>query len=140
MKQELFKAAYIIIIVLTMGFIIACCVGIMIDRVNPVSNTVSVSTPVYVDETTVSEETSPLTDTITYQVESMSKNNYQVVTTNGDVLYFDNYNEWDTQVKRCVYTVKVTGRAGMAYLVRHPRVEVAYVAPNEKHSGMYVAS
>lgn len=139
MQQELLKASYIIAITLIASFILACGIGIMMDRMNPVSTVVSVSTPVYV-ETPIPIETHPLTDTITYQVESMSKNNYQVKTTKGDVLYFDNYNEWDTQVVKCVYTARVEGRAGTAYIVKHPRIEVAYVAPNEKHGGMYVAS
>ena len=141
MKDELLKASYIIAITLIAGFILACGIGIVIDRVNPpVLTVISVSTPVYVVETPIPIETHPLTDTITYQVESMNKNNYQVKTTNGDVLYFDNYNEWDTQVAKCVYTVVVTGRSGMAYIVKHPQIEVAYVAPDGHHDGMYVAS
>jgi hypothetical protein len=139
MKQELLGAAYIIVIVLIACFILACGIGIVMDRVNPPMAVVSTYTPVYV-ETPIPIETHPLTDTITYQVESMSKNNHQVKTTNGDVLYFDNYNEWDTQVAKCVYTARVEGRAGTAYIVKHPRIEVAYVAPDGKHNGMYVAS
>ena len=140
MKAELLKASYIIVITLIAGFILACCIGVVMDRVNPISTVVSVSTPVYA-ETSTSIETSSTVSTITYQVESMDKNNYQVKTTNGDVLYFDNYDEWDTQVIRCVYTAVVTGRAGMAYLVEHPQIEVTYVAPNSDHEhGRYVAS
>jgi len=139
MQEELLKASYIIAITLIAGFILACGIGIVMDQMNPVSTVVSVSTPVYV-ETPIPIETNPLTDTITYQVESMDKNNYEIKTTNGNVLYFDNYDEWDTQVIKCIYTVQITGRAGMAYLVKHPQIEVAYVAPNEKHGGMYVAS
>ncbi len=139
--KELYKAAYIIVIVLMAAFILACGIGIVMDWVNPpvVSTVVSTSNPFYV-ETPIPVETHPLTDTITYQVESMDKVNYQVKTTNGDVLYFDNYNEWSTQVARCVYTARVVGREGIAYIVKKPRVEVAYVAPNEKHDGFYVSS
>ena len=139
MQEELLGAAYIIVIVLIACFILACGIGIVVNSITPVSTIVSVSTPVYV-ETPIPIETHPLTDTITYQVESMNKNNYQVKTTNGDVLYFNNYNEWDTQVVKCVYTVVVTGRSGVAFLVKHPQIEVAYVAPDGKHNGMYVAS
>jgi hypothetical protein len=139
MKAELLKASYIIVITLIAGFILACCIGVVMDRVNSVSTVVSVSTPVYV-ETSTSIETSSTVSTITYQVESMDKNNYQVKTTNGDVLYFDNYDEWDTQVAKCVYTAQVEGRAGIAYIVKHPKIEVSYVAPDGKHNGMYVAS
>jgi len=140
MKEELCKAAYLITITLIVACILACGIGIVIDRINPPTVIVSAPAPVYV-ETPIPVETSPLTDTITYQVESMNKNNYQVTTTNGDVLYFDNYYEWDTQVTKCVYTVQITGRNGMAYLVHDPQIEVAYIAPNEDHRhGKYVAS
>ena len=139
MKDELLTAAYLIAITLIMGFILTCGIGIVMDCMNSLPTVVSVSTPVYV-ETPIPIETNPLTYTITYQVESMDKNNYQVKTTNGDVLYFDNYDEWDTQVAKCVYTARVEGRAGMAYLVEHPQIEVAYVAPDGHHDGMYVAS
>ena len=137
--KELYKATYIIVVALIVGFILACGIGIVIDRVNPPTVISAASTSVYF-ETPIPVETSPLTDTITYQVESMDKVNYQVKTTNGDVLYFNDYNEWDTQVVKCIYTAHVVGRTGIAYIVKEPRIEVAYVAPTEKHNGFYVAS
>jgi hypothetical protein len=140
MKDELLQAAYIIAITLIAGFILACGIGVVMDRLTPPVAAVSVSAPVYV-ETPIPVETPPLVDTITYQVDSMDKNNFRVTTTNGDVLYFDSYNEWDTQVKKCVYTAMVVGLYGNGYRVEDPQIEVAYLpSDNGRGRGRFVAS
>ena len=140
MKTGLFKAAYLITITLIVAFIVACGIGIVVDRANPPVVAVAATTPIPTTTLTTTTETYSLPSTITYQVKSVNKNNLQVFTTNGDVLYFRDYDEWSTQVKRCVYTARVVEKTGMAYLVKKPRIEVAYIPLDEGRDGMYVAS
>lgn len=140
MIKELGKAAHLITITLIVAFIVACGIGIVMDRINPpVVNTV-VSAPVPTIAPIATTETYSLPSTITYQVKSVNKDNLQVFTTNGDVLYFHNYDDWSTQVKRCVYTARIVEKTGMAYLAKKPRIEVAYIPLDEGRDGMYVES
>jgi hypothetical protein len=142
MKTELFKAAYLITITLIVAFIVACGIGIVMDRTNPPVVAVSsvVSSPALTIAPTIVPETYTLPSTITYQVKSVNKDNLQVLTTNGDVLYFHDYDEWSTQVKRCAYTARIVEKTGMAYLVKKPHIEVAYIPLDEGRDGMFVES
>lgn len=142
MKDELLGAAYIVVLTLIAGFIVACGIGIVIDHSKPPIVVGSMSTPVFIETPIPIDETyQPVGSTITYQVESMDRNNYRVITTSGEVLYFDNYDEWDTQVIRCVYTAVIVGQSGGTYRVKHPRIEVAYIpADGGRGHGRYVSA
>ena len=140
MIEKLGKASYIIAVTLIASFILACGLGIVMDQLNlPVVNTV-VEMPTPIPTLPAVVETYSLPSTITYQVESVSRDNLQVFTTNGDALYFHDYYEWDTQVRKCVYTAKIVEQTGIGYIVEDPRIEEAYIPLDHGHDGMYVAS
>ena len=145
MITELSKAAYLTTIVLIVAFIVACLIGISVDRMNPPVVTNVVTPPVTITPSptptqTTYTETYSIPATITYQVKSVNRDALNVMTTNGEVLYFGDYDEWSTQVKRCVYTAKVIEMSGCVYLVKRPRIEVAYIPLDEGRDGMYVES
>jgi len=135
MQQEILKAAYIIIITLIMGFILACGIGIVYDHLTPRQQTIVVYKTIEPTPTpTIYPSTLP--SMITYTVESTDLTNLEVFTTAGDVLYFQSRYVWDKQVKRCTYTARVEhGNIVIGY----PELEVMYVAPNNEHKhGKYI--
>jgi hypothetical protein len=135
MQEELLKASYIIIITLIVGFIIACGIGIVLDRANPPAATIVVYTTVEPTPTPTIYPSS-LPSMITYTVRSVDLTNLEVVTTAGDILYFESRNVWSKQVKRCTYTATIEhGNIVKGY----PELEVAYIAPNNEHNrGKYI--
>lgn len=134
MKDELLKASYIIAITLIASFILACGIGIVMDRVNPPQPVIIYQTVAPTPTPTIYPATIP--SMITYTVKSTDLANLKVFTTAGDVLYFQSRNVWDKQVKRCTYTAKVEhGNIVEGY----PELEVMYVAPNDGYRyGKYI--
>ena len=143
MKEKLLGAAYIITITLLAGFILACGIGIVMDKMNPpqpvvVYQNIDTITPTATTTPFVQEYATPLF--ITYTVRSTDPTNLKVVTTNGDVLYFKSRNAWSQQVKRCTYTARVESSNGYSYVILgYPVVEEVYLPPDsgEKY-GKYV--
>lgn len=143
MKEKLIGAAYIIAITLLAGFILACGIGIVIDKMNPPQPVV-----VYQNVDTITSTITPVItaspinypEFITYTVRSTDPTNLKVVTTEGDVLYFKSRNAWSQQVKRCTYTVRVESSNGYSYVIRgYPVVEGVYLPPDNGHGrGEYV--
>lgn len=141
MKQELLGAAYLIVITLTAGFVLACVVGTAIDYTTP-------KQPVVVYQTVETSTTQPRVapnpyiynypSTITYTVRSTDPTNLKVVMTNGDILYFKSRGAWSQQVKRCTYTASVESSNGYSYVIRgYPELEEMYI-PTGEGRGKYV--
>jgi len=139
MKQELIGAAYIIIITLIAGFILACIIGTAIDYTTPRQSVVlyqTVDTPI--PTTTVSPYIQEYPSFITYTVRSTDPTNLKVETTNGDFLYFKSRGAWSQQVKRCTYTAMVESSNGYSYVIRgYPELEEMYI-PIGEGRGKYV--
>jgi hypothetical protein len=145
MKEELLKATYIVVITLIVGFILACCVGIMIDHINPPQPQ---TTTIYQTVAPAPQPTTTMTSIdysyipsiITYTVRSTDLTNLEVVTTSGNILYFESRGAWGEQVKRCTYTAEVERSNGYSYVIKgYPELEVAYIAPNNDHNhGKYI--
>ena len=137
MKEKLLGAAYLITITLIAGFILACIIGIAMDRVNPPQPVVvyqSVPTPTVTPIVTISPINYP--EFITYTVRSTDPINLKVVTTNGKVLYFKSHQAWHEQVKRCTYTARVENGN---VVVGYPELEEVYLPPDNGHGrGEYV--
>jgi hypothetical protein len=141
MKQELLGAAYLIVITLTAGFVLACVVGTAIDYTTPRQSVVQiVEAPTVQPTTTVTPYIKEYPSFITYTVRSVDPANLKVVTTNGDILYFKSRGAWSQQVKRCTYTASVESSNGYSYVIRgYPVVEEVYLPPdNDRGRGEYV--
>jgi hypothetical protein len=137
MKEKLLGAAYLIIITLIAGFILACGIGIVMDKMNPPHPVVvyqSVTTPTVTPIVTASPADHP--EFITYTVRSTDPTNLKVVTTNGNVLYFRSHQAWHEQVKKCTYTARVENGN---VVVGYPELEEVYLPPdNGRGHGEYV--
>jgi len=141
MKQELLGAAYLIVITLTAGFVLACIVGTVIDYTTPKQTVVQiVETSTLQPTTTVIPYIQEYPSFITYTVRSTDPTNLKVVTTNGDILYFKSRGAWNQQVKRCIYTAEIESSNGYSYVIRgYPIVEEVYLPPdNGRGRGKYV--
>ncbi|MFA5745683.1 MAG: hypothetical protein WC932_02360 [archaeon] len=105
------------------------------DRMNP-------QQPVVIYQTVATPTPTPtiypysLPNMITYTVRSVDLTNLEVITTSGNILYFESRGAWGKQVKRCTYTAEVEhGNIVKGY----PELEVAYIAPNDDHNhGKYI--
>lgn len=143
MKEKLLGASYIIAITLLSGFILACGIGIVMDKMNPpqpvvVYQSVDTITPTVAPVVTTSPINYP--EFITYTVRSTDQTNLKVTTTEGEVLYFKSRSAWSQQVKRCTYTARVESNNGYSYVIRgYPVVEEVYLPPdNGRGHGEYV--
>ena len=138
MQEKLLGAAYIITITLIAGFILACGIGIVIDKMNPPQPVViyqtTIPTPTITPVVTASPVNYP--KFITYTVRSTDPINLKVVTTNGNILYFKSHQAWHEQVKRCTYTARVENGN---IVVGYPELEEVYLPPdNGRGRGKYV--
>lgn len=138
MKQELLGAAYLITITLIAGFILACGIGIVMDRMNPpqpvvVYQIVNTIAPTPITTPFVQEYATP--SFITYTVRSADPINLKVVTTDGKVLYFRSHQAWHEQVKRCTYTARVENGN---VVVGYPELEVQYLPSSDGQHGRYI--
>lgn len=137
MKEKLLGAAYIIAITLLAGFILACGIGIVMDKMNPPQPVVvyQTTTPI---PTTIPIVTIPPTnypEFITYTVRSTDPINLKVLTTDGKVLYFRSHQAWHEQVKRCTYTARVENGN---VVVGYPELEVQYLPSSDGQHGRYI--
>lgn len=143
LKDKLFEVAYLTVITLIAIFILACCTGIVIDRINPpqpvvVYQTVDTTIPTPTITPFYPEYITPFL--ITYTVRSTDPTNLKVVTTEGEVLYFKSRNAWSQQVKKCTYTARVESTNGYSYVIRgYPKLEEVYLPPDNGHGrGEYI--
>jgi hypothetical protein len=128
MKEKLLGAAYLITITLIAGFILACGIGIVVDRTNPQTVVIyQTTTPTSTVAPVVTASPIDYPEFITYTVRSTDPTNLKVVTTRGDVLYFRSHQAWHEQVKRCTYTARVENGN---IIVGYPELEEVYLPPD----------
>ena len=82
--------------------------------------TVTIITPAPTPEPTSAIPTYPSVLTYTVLSTTTASGHYQVITTAGQILYFNNYYDWNTQEPQNAYTATVTGTSGSAYLISDP--------------------
>jgi hypothetical protein len=133
MKEELLKAAYLITITLIAGFILACGIGIVMDKMNPPQPVIVYQTTTPTPFVTVSPIDYP--EFIAYTVRSTDPINLKVVTTTGNVLYFKSHRAWHEQVKRCTYTARVENGN---VVVGYPELEEMYIPSSDGQHGRYI--
>ncbi len=137
LKEKLLGAAYLITITLIAGFILACGIGIVVDRTNPQTVVIyQTPTPTSTVTPVVIASHIDYPEFITYTVRSTDPTNLKVVTTRGNVLYFRSHQAWHEQVKKCTYTARVENGN---VIVGYPELEEVYLPPdNGEKYGKYV--
>lgn len=81
---------------------------------------VTIITPVPTPEPTSAIPTYPSVLTYTVLSTTTASGHYQVTTTAGQILYFNDYYDWNGQEPQNSYTATVTGTSGSAYLISDP--------------------
>ena len=82
--------------------------------------TVTIITPAPTPEPTSAIPTYPSVLTYTVLSTTTASGHYQVITTAGQILYFNSYYDWNGQEPQNAYTATVTGTSGSAYLISDP--------------------